>query len=89
MKCACGRGDLFSPSFFGDLSEINTFLYLFFVVVVNVDCHIMNPKLLEVNFSPDTLRACKYHPDFYNHVFECLFLPESLHSNDLPVTKLQ
>ena len=59
------------------------------VTVLSSDCRIMQPKLLEVNFCPDTIRACKYHENFYNHVFECLFLPESLHNIDLPVTKLE
>jgi tubulin--tyrosine ligase-like protein 12 len=31
------------------------------------------PKLLEMTFSPDCNRACKYHPTFYNDIFECLF----------------
>ena len=48
----------------------------------------MQPKVLEVNFGPDCVRACKYHPAFYDHVFECLFLDEMSHSPQLPVTKL-
>ena len=32
------------------------------------------PKLLEMTFSPDCNRACKYHPTFYNDIFECLYL---------------
>ena len=34
----------------------------------------MQPKLLEVTFAPDCHRACKYHPHFYNDIFECLYL---------------
>ena len=52
-----------------------------------IGCQYIQPKLLEVNFSPDCVRACRYH-DFYNHMFECLFLPESHHTDDLPVTRL-
>lgn len=32
------------------------------------------PKLLEFTFSPDCKRACKFNPDFFNEVFDCLFL---------------
>uniref|UniRef100_A0A3B1IDH3 Uncharacterized protein n=1 Tax=Astyanax mexicanus TaxID=7994 RepID=A0A3B1IDH3_ASTMX len=30
---------------------------------------VMQPQLLEVNFSPDCHRACLYHPSFYDHMF--------------------
>ena len=49
---------------------------------------VMEPRLLEVNFIPDCVRACKYHPDFFNHVFEVLFLDQNSRSKDLPVTQL-
>lgn len=35
------------------------------------------PKILEVTFSPDCKRACKFNPDFFNEVFGCLFFNES------------
>lgn len=31
------------------------------------------PKILEVTFSPDCGRACKFNPSFFNEVFGCLF----------------
>lgn len=48
----------------------------------------MEPQLLEVNFSPDCIRACRYHPSFFNHVFKVLFLDRSQWSPDIPVTRL-
>ena len=51
-------------------------------------CELIQPKILEVNFSPDCIRACKYHPDFFNHVFEVLFLDRSSWREDLPVTRI-
>ncbi|XP_061389978.1 tubulin--tyrosine ligase-like protein 12 [Musca vetustissima] len=38
---------------------------------------IMQPKLLEVNWTPDCKRACDYYPDFYNDIFKLLFLNEA------------
>ena len=35
---------------------------------------IMQPKILEFNFNPDTFRACKYHPHFYDDCFGAMFL---------------
>ncbi|XP_072123956.1 tubulin--tyrosine ligase-like protein 12 isoform X1 [Mobula birostris] len=37
---------------------------------------IMQPQILEVNYSPDCTRACKYHPSFFNDVFSVLALDE-------------
>ncbi|XP_049812648.1 tubulin--tyrosine ligase-like protein 12 [Schistocerca nitens] len=36
----------------------------------------MQPKLLEVNWTPDCKRACEYYPDFYNDIFSVLFLDD-------------
>ena len=43
------------------------------------------PRLLEINYCPDCDRACKYHPDFFNHMFQVLFMGTT---EGLPVTKI-
>lgn len=37
----------------------------------------IKPKLLEINWMPDCKRACEYYSDFYNDIFEVLFLEKS------------
>ncbi|KAJ8898299.1 hypothetical protein PR048_003659 [Dryococelus australis] len=39
-------------------------------------CRVVQPKLLEMNWTPDCQRACLYYPQFYNDVFALLFLDE-------------
>ncbi|KOC64670.1 Tubulin--tyrosine ligase-like protein 12 [Habropoda laboriosa] len=38
---------------------------------------IVEPVLLEINFSPDCKRACEYYRNFYNDIFKCLFLDDN------------
>lgn len=41
----------------------------------------VQPKLLEVNYTPDCQRACQYYPDFFNGIFKLLFLNEQDETN--------
>nr|CCC94833.1 conserved hypothetical protein [Trypanosoma congolense IL3000] len=43
----------------------------------------LEPSLLEITFSPDCHRACRYHPSFFNDIFHTLFL-----GNPTNVTRL-
>ena len=43
------------------------------------------PQILEVNFNADNRRACKYHPDFYNHCLNALLFSNL---DDIPVTDI-
>lgn len=37
----------------------------------------IQPKILEMNYTPDCQRACDYYPNFYNDIFKLLFLDEN------------
>jgi tubulin--tyrosine ligase-like protein 12 len=41
----------------------------------------IDPMICEVNFMPDCTRACKYHPNFFNDIFNTLFLDDLEHKN--------
>ena len=45
----------------------------------------IEPMICEINFMPDCTRACKYHPYFFNDVFDTLFLDNLEHNR---VTKI-
>ena len=47
--------------------------------------HMIQPKLLEINYSPDCVRACRYHSNFYNHMMTVLFLDQT---TDIPMTQI-
>ena len=39
-----------------------------------IDKKTFEPKILEMTFSPDCDRACKYDPPFYEDIFKCFYL---------------
>lgn len=51
-------------------------LYAADLMLERNDKRTVQPKLLEVNWTPDCKRACDYYPDFYNKIFGLLFLDE-------------
>jgi len=49
--------------------------------VYGLDAMIMEdgvPQVLEINFSPDCERACKFWPDFFNDIFSTLYLDKAV-----------
>lgn len=46
-------------------------------IMLEWDGEKMQPKLLEVNYTPDCKRACDYYPEFYNDIFKLLFLDQT------------
>eukprot|EP01017_Pseudomicrothorax_dubius_P022577 TRINITY_DN24420_c0_g1_i3.p1 TRINITY_DN24420_c0_g1~~TRINITY_DN24420_c0_g1_i3.p1 ORF type:complete len:123 (-),score=26.21 TRINITY_DN24420_c0_g1_i3:17-385(-) len=63
------------------MGEAGTYARAVYGLDVMIEAETYQPKLLEVTFSPDCNRACKYHPHFYNDLFSCLFLREDSSAN--------
>ena len=47
----------------------------------------VQPKLLEINFTPDCHRACTFYPNFYNQVFNVLFRDVSTDQDVIDISK--
>ncbi len=45
----------------------------------------MEPMICEINYLPDCARACRYHPSFFNDIFNTLFLNKP---ENRPVTRI-
>ena len=45
----------------------------------------IEPMICEINFMPDCTRACRYHPTFFNDIFNALFLDKLENNNIIKV----
>lgn len=55
------------------------------IMLQHLDNNVIKPTLLEVNFMPDTTRACQYYDDFADTVFDTMFLDEIDPSKVTPI----
>ena len=52
----------------------NQYARAIYGIDVMIDRTTFVPKILEVTYSPDCIRANKFYPSFWNDVFEALYL---------------
>ena len=45
----------------------------------------IEPMICEINFMHDCTRACRFHPNFFNDIFNALFLDKFDNSNIVTV----
>ena len=82
-ECFESAASLSSPKGLGHSAQSRAIYAVDFMLKWNDDETEMIPQLLEVNFNPDNNRACKYHPNFYNHCLKALLFDST---EEIPVT---
>ena len=85
-KCFMSTSCLSSPRGMAHSSQSRAIYALDMMLKWNEDKTEMVPHLLECNFNPDNQRACKYHPNFYNHCLKALLSDVDI--SEIPVTEI-
>ena len=84
-ECFESAGSLPPPQGLQHSAQSRSIYAVDFMLQWNEDETEMIPQILEINFNPDNRRACKYHPEFYNHCLNALLFDDV---EDIPVTEI-